>query len=166
MPCPVGRALERVGDWWTILILREAFYGSTRFDEFQSVLEIAPNMLTRRLKQLVEDGLFEKRIYTDKPPRYEYLLTECGRDFRPVMLSLMSWGNQHFAPEGPSVLLINDKTGKPIEPTMIDGRDGTPISELQTSYIPGPSATEPVKKRLAKASEKSSQQRALQKATR
>lgn len=162
MPCPVGRALERVGDWWTILILREAFYGSTRFDEFQSVLEIAPNMLTRRLKQLVDDGLFEKRLYTDKPPRYEYLLTECGRDFRPVMLALMSWGNQHFAPEGASVLLINDNTGKPIEPTMIDGRDGTPISELHTSYMPGPCATESVIKRLAKVQEKASQ-RAQQK---
>jgi DNA-binding HxlR family transcriptional regulator len=165
MPCPVGRALERVGDWWTILILREAFYGSTRFDEFQSVLQIAPNMLTRRLKQLVDDGLFERRLYHDKPPRYEYVLTPSGRDFRPVMLALMSWGNKHFAPEGPSVLLISDKTGKPIEPTMIDARDGTPISDLHASYVAGPAASESVRQRLARVREKL-QQRSDQKGAR
>src|ERR1700741_3244426 len=97
MQCPIARSLDRVGEWWSILILRDAFYGSTRFDEFQKSLGIAPNMLTRRLTGLVEAGLMAKRRYSERPERFEYVLTECGWDFRPVMLSMMVWGNRHFA---------------------------------------------------------------------
>src|SRR3979490_1133441 len=111
MPCPIARSLERVGEWWSILILRDALHGLTRFDEFQDSLGIAPNMLTRRLNALVESGLLERRRYSEHPPRDEYLLTERGRDFRPVVLSLLAWGNRHFAPEGASVMLVNRQTG-------------------------------------------------------
>src|SRR5579863_1673108 len=76
LQCPIARSLERVGEWWSILILRDAVYGLKRFDEFQKSLEIAPNMLTRRLNGLVKDGLLERQRYSDKPPRYEYVLTE------------------------------------------------------------------------------------------
>ena len=103
MPCPIARSLERVGEWWSILILRDAFAGMTRFDEFQKSLGIAPNMLTRRLDALVEAGLLERRRYSERPPRDEYVLTERGRDFRPVLIALLAWGNRHFAPEGASV---------------------------------------------------------------
>src|SRR6201989_2387122 len=96
MSCPIARSLERVGEWWSILILRDAFYGMTRFDEFQKSLDIAPSMLTRRLNALVESGLLERRRYSEKPPRDEYVLTETGRDFRPVMWALIGWGNRHF----------------------------------------------------------------------
>lgn len=82
MQCPIARSLERVGEWWSILILREAVYGTTRFDDFQRRLEIAPNMLTRRLNALVEEGLLARRQYSDRPPRFEYVLTDAGRDFR------------------------------------------------------------------------------------
>jgi DNA-binding HxlR family transcriptional regulator len=150
MPCPVARALERVGDWWTILILREAFYGSTRFDEFQRVLGIAPNILTKRLKQLCDDGLLEARLYSEKPPRHEYHLTECGRDFRPVMLALMTWGNKHFAPEGPALLLLNRQTGKPLVPVMVDANDHTPIDQLDMEYAAGPAASESLRRHLSK----------------
>ena len=91
MECPVARSLERVGEWWSILILRDAMIGMTRFDQFQKNLAIAPNMLTRRLNALVEAGLLEKRLYCEKPPRYEYILTPRGRDFRPILLSLQAW---------------------------------------------------------------------------
>src|SRR6187549_3884360 len=97
MPCPIARGLERVGEWWSILILRDAFYGLTRFDEFQTSLGIAPNMLSRRLNALVEAGLLKRRRYSLRPPRYEYVLTERGRDFRPVMQAMLAWGNRHFA---------------------------------------------------------------------
>ena len=100
MQCPIARSLERVGEWWSMLILRDALHGLTRFDEFQKSLGIAPNMLTRRLNALVEAGLLERRRYSERPPRDEYVLTERGRDFRPVLLSLLAWGNRHFAPEG------------------------------------------------------------------
>src|SRR5437016_587292 len=83
MQCPIARSLERVGEWWSMLILRDALLGLTRFDQFQESLGIAPNMLTRRLSKLVEAGLLERRRYNDRPPRYEYVLTQAGRDFRP-----------------------------------------------------------------------------------
>src|ERR1700681_4292918 len=113
MQCPIARSLARVGEWWSILILRDALHGLTRFDEFQKSLDIGPNMLTRRLKALVEAGLLERRRYSERPPRDEYLLTERGRDFRPVLWSLLAWGNKHFAPEGASVLLVDSETGLP-----------------------------------------------------
>src|SRR5499426_398833 len=98
MVCPIARSLERVGEWWSILILRDALHGLTRFDEFQQSLGIAPNMLTRRLAALVKAGLLERRRYSQHPPRYEYVPTERGRDFRPVLIALLAWGNKYFAP--------------------------------------------------------------------
>jgi len=89
MPCPVARSLERVGEWWSMLILRDALHGFTRFDQFQKSLGIAPNMLTRRLSALVDAGLLARRRYSDHPPRDEYVLTDCGRDFRPVIVALL-----------------------------------------------------------------------------
>src|ERR1051326_7684910 len=80
--CPIGRSLERIGDGWTLLILRDALQGVTRFDEFQQRLGIAPSMLTRRLNSLVADGLLERRPYSKHPPRMEYVLTPVGRDAR------------------------------------------------------------------------------------
>ena len=115
MPCPIARSLERVGEWWSMLILRDALHGMTRFDEFQKSLGIAPNMLTRRLDALVEAGLLERRRYSEHPPRDEYVLTARGRDFRPVLLALMALGNRHFAPEGASVQLVDTqhRRGRP-----------------------------------------------------
>src|SRR3954453_7697756 len=118
MPCPIARSLERGGEWWSILILRDAFAGLTRFEEFQDSLGIAPNMLTRRLTPLVEDGLLERRRYSERPPRHEYVLTERGRDFRPVLLAMMAWGNRHFAPEGASVQVVDARTGAPADPVL------------------------------------------------
>src|SRR5215470_10385203 len=94
MPCPIARSLERVGEWWSMLILRDALHGYTRFDEFQKSLGIAPNMLARRLDALVEAGLLERRRYSEHPPRDEYLPTDCARDFRPVLIALTAWGNR------------------------------------------------------------------------
>ena len=120
MACPIARSLERVGEWWSMLIMRDALHGMTRFDEFQKSLGIAPNMLTRRLNALVEAGLLERRRYSEHPPRDEYVPTARGRDFRPVLFSLMAWGNKHFAPEGPSVILVNRKTGAAVDPILAD----------------------------------------------
>jgi DNA-binding HxlR family transcriptional regulator len=97
--CPVARTLDRVGEWWSILILRDAFFGLTRFDQFQTSLGVAPNMLTRRLKALVEAGFLERRRYQDRPPRDEYVLTARGRDFIPVLNAFKAFGEKHF-PEG------------------------------------------------------------------
>src|SRR5436305_3960913 len=149
MQCPVARSLERVGEWWSILVLRDAFTGMTRFDEFQKSLNIAPNILTRRLGALVEAGLLERRLYCDRPPRYEYVLTERGRDFRPVLISLQAWGNRHFAPEGASDQLVDARTGKPAEPILVDRVTGRPISEADHRHAPGPAANAQVRARYA-----------------
>src|SRR5437764_7417310 len=109
MTCPIARSLEHVGEWWSMLILRDAFGGMTRFDEFQQSLGIAPNMLARRLKALVDAGLLERRRYSERPVRDEYVVTARGRDFRPILVALLAWGNRHVAPEGASVVLINTK---------------------------------------------------------
>ncbi|MFZ2005513.1 MAG: helix-turn-helix domain-containing protein, partial [Stellaceae bacterium] len=157
MTCPVARTLERVGDWWTILILRDAFHGLSRFDEFQKSLDIAPNILSRRLTQLVEDGLMERRRYSDHPPREEYVLTEKGRDFRSVMLAMLAWGNRHYAPEGKSVVLIDGETGREVEPILIDPVTGRSVTEYPYRTVAGPAADERTRRRLATSAARSSQ---------
>ncbi|TCQ99056.1 HxlR family transcriptional regulator [Neorhizobium sp. JUb45] len=147
MQCPIARGLERVGERWTMLILRDAFNGLTRFDEFEENLGIAPNILTARLKALVEAGLLEKRRYCDRPPRNEYIVTERGWDFRPVMLMLQSWATTHYAPEGKSVVLINRQTGLEADPTVVDAVSGLPISDPVFRLVPGPAANERTRKR-------------------
>jgi len=140
MSCPIARSLERVGEWWSMLIMRDALHGMRRFDEFQKSLDIAPNMLTRRLNALVEAGLLKRHRYSEHPPRDEYVPTARGRDFRPVLLSLLAWGNRHFAPEGPSVVLIDRKTGRPVDPILADPVTGRPIAEPDYTLTAGPAA--------------------------
>jgi len=149
MPCPIARSLERVGEWWSILIMRDALFGLRRFDEFQKSLGIAPNMLARRLNALVDAGLLERRRYSEHPPRDEYLLTARGRDFRPVLVALLAWGNRHFAPEGASVLLVDAKTGTAVDPILVDRATGRPIKEPDFALAAGPAATEGVRRRYA-----------------
>ena len=152
--CPIARSLERVGERWSILILRDAFQGLTRFDQFQTSLGIAPNILARRLKSLVEAGLLERQRYSDHPPREEYLLTARGRDFRPVIWSLLAWGNKHLAPEGVSVQLVDSDTGKPAEPVLVDRVSGRPLAAPAFRSAAGPAADEHTKRRQAFIAEK------------
>jgi DNA-binding HxlR family transcriptional regulator len=147
LQCPIARSLERVGEWWSILILRDAFLGATRFEQFQKGLDIAPNILTRRLNALVEAGLFERRRYSERPIREEYVLTERGRDFRPVLWSLLAWGNRHFAPEGPSVVVVDSKTGAVADPVLVDRNSGRPLTSPAFRSAPGPAADERTRRR-------------------
>jgi DNA-binding HxlR family transcriptional regulator len=140
MSCPIARSLERVGEWWSMLIIRDAFRGLTRFEEFQKNLGIAPNMLSRRLVSLVEAGMLERRRYSTRPPRDEYVLTERGRDFHTVLLALMAFGNRHFAPEGESVRIVDAVTGEPAEPIMVDRRSGRPLVGPDFTVATGPAA--------------------------
>ncbi len=153
MQCPIARSLERVGEWWSILILRDAFHGLTRFDQFQKSLDIAPNMLTRRLAALVRSGLLARRRYSARPPRYEYVLTERGRDFRPVLLAMLAWGNKHFAPEGPSVVVVDTETGKPVDAVLVDRASGVEIAAPRFRTAPGPAADARTRARHATPSE-------------
>src|SRR5689334_8847373 len=99
MTCPIARGLERVGEGWAFLIMRDVLHGLTRFDQLQESLGIPPTTLTRRLAALTEAGLLERRRYSEHPPRDEYLPTTSGRDFQPVLVALLAWGNRHYAPE-------------------------------------------------------------------
>jgi DNA-binding HxlR family transcriptional regulator len=93
-PCSIARTVDLLGDWWTPLVLREAFYGVTRFEELQGSLGIGRNVLTTRLRRLVAEDMLERRRYQDRPPRFEYHLTEKGRDFFPVLLAMLRWGDR------------------------------------------------------------------------
>ncbi len=149
MSCPIARSLERVGEWWSILILRDALHGMTRFDEFQKSLGIAPNMLARRLHALVEAGLLERRRYNQRPPRDEYVPTARARDFRPILIALLAWGNKYFAPEGASVLLVDTRTGAAVDPLLVDRATGQPITEPEHGFAAGPAAGERTRRRYA-----------------
>ena len=138
--CPVGRGLARAGDTWSMLILRDAGLGRTRFDDFQKGLGIAPNILTRRLAALVEAGMLERRRYSERPPRDEYLLTEAGRDYLPVLQALAGWARKHFG-EGPMSELVEADSGRVIRPLVVDAETGMPLSDLQvTLRQPGDAA--------------------------
>ena len=99
--CSVARALEVVGERWTILILRDAFLGVRRFDDFQRSLGVARNVLQTRLRRLVDEGLLERRAYHERPLRHEYVLTSRGEDLLPVLLALMEWGDRHMTDGAP-----------------------------------------------------------------
>ena len=149
MSCPIARSLQRVGEWWSILILRDAFAGITRFEAFQKSLGIAPGMLTRRLEALVESGLLARHRYCEKPPRHEYRLTARGADFRPVLIALLAWGNRHFAPEGASIQVVDAATGQQAEPILVDRASLRPILSDAFRLAPGPAASPATRARLA-----------------
>lgn len=124
-PCPIARSLACMGDAWSMLILRDAAFGLTRFDQFRTSLGIAPSILTKRLAVLTEEGLLEKRRYSERPPRDEYVLTDAGRDFLPVLVMIGAWGRKHRG-EG-MTRHVDAETGKEVKPVAIDAVTGTPI---------------------------------------
>jgi DNA-binding HxlR family transcriptional regulator len=139
--CPIARTIEHVGEWWSLLILRDAFRGRRRFDEFQESLGIARNILSRRLKRLVADGLLEKRLYEARPARYEYRLTQMGRDLFPVLTTLLVWGNRWAPPAGgPALIQVDRDTGQAIEAALIDARTGHRIDPRRVRLAAGPGA--------------------------
>ena len=126
MPCPVGRGIACIGDAWSLLILRDAGQGVTRFDQFRKNLGIAPTILTRRLATLTEQGLLEKRRYSERPPRDEYVLTEAGRDFLPVLFMIGAWARKHRG-GGRLTRFLDAETGVEIDPLAIDAVTGAPL---------------------------------------
>ncbi len=140
MQCPIARSVDRVGEWWSILILRDASQGLTRFDQFQKSLGIGTSILTRRLQALVEDGMLERHRYSERPPRDEYRLTERGRDFQPVLWALVAFGNKHFAPEGKALVIVDRETGVEADPVLVHGVSGRPLTRDVFRTAPGPVA--------------------------
>ncbi len=113
--CSVARSLELVGERWTILIVRDAFLGVRRFEDFQRSLGVARNVLQSRLERLVEHGVLERRRYQERPERFEYRLTAKGRDLFPVLVALMQWGDRYLADDGvPPLALEHRGCGSPV----------------------------------------------------
>ncbi|WP_147694952.1 winged helix-turn-helix transcriptional regulator [Vogesella mureinivorans] len=125
-PCPIARSLAVAGDAWSLLILRDAHAGLTRFDQFRKSMGIAPTMLTRRLAVLTEEGLLEKRRYSEHPPREEYLLTAAGRDFLPVLFMIGAWGRQYRG-GGKLTQFFDAETGTEIKAIAVDEVTGAKI---------------------------------------
>jgi DNA-binding HxlR family transcriptional regulator len=139
--CSVARAMEVVGDRWSILVLREAYYGTRRFDEFQYYLGVAPNILSTRLKKFVDLGMMTRVPLPGHGGRYEYLLTKKGRDFFPTYLALKKWGDDWLAePEGPQVVFKDRSSGRQIEyPPLLSAR-GKPLQLEDVEIVAGSGA--------------------------
>lgn len=137
-PCSVARTLAVLGDRWTMLILRNAFWGIRRFDAFQSQLGVTRHVLAERLARLVDDGIFVKHAYQDRPPRFEYRLSEKGRDLYPILLSLMAWGDRWKDDgDGPPVLLRHRTCGRMMQPVTVCSECGEPLDPREVEPLPG-----------------------------
>jgi DNA-binding HxlR family transcriptional regulator len=138
MHCSVAQCLEVVGEWWTMLIVRDAFLGVTRFDEFQQRLGISRNILNQRLAHLAEHGVLQKVPYSEHPPRYEYRLTAKGRDLWPVLTAMRQWGDQHAAPDGPPLQMIHNECGEVTDAVMTCSHCGGRLTVRDVRVAPGP----------------------------
>jgi DNA-binding HxlR family transcriptional regulator len=124
-PCPIARATDLIGDWWTPLVLREAFSGRRRFEDFQRGLKVPRAVLARRLDRLVEEGLMTKVPYAEHPLRYEYRLTDKGRAFWDVLAAMWRWGSDWlWDDKGAPVILVDHETGNEVRPLMVDENTG------------------------------------------
>jgi DNA-binding HxlR family transcriptional regulator len=143
MRCSVARTLEIAGEWWTFLILRDLFQGVRRFDDMQRRTGIARNILSDRLRTLVEHGIIERRLYQERPERFEYRLTEKGIDLYPVLVTLMAWGDRWAAgEEGPPVILNHKGCGHDVMPGLSCPDCGQAIGARDMTWRPSPAALE------------------------
>jgi DNA-binding HxlR family transcriptional regulator len=133
-PCPIARTTDLIGDWWTPLVMRDAFAGVRRFDDFVADLGIPRAVLTARLDRLVEEGMLERVAYEERPPRHEYQLTDKGRAFWDVLAAMWRWGEDWLWPDGgkPPVKLVDRDSGDDIRPVVVDERTGERLDIRRT----------------------------------
>jgi len=135
--CSIARALEVVGERWTLLIVRDAFLGLTRFDQFQESLGIARNVLTERLNRLVDEGVLERVRYNDRPERYEYRLTDKGQELRLALAGLRQWGDTYLSEKPPRILRrTSDK--KPVIAALVPAGARDILRPDEIESVPGP----------------------------
>ena len=136
--CPIARVLDRIGEWWTLLIVRNVFYGINRFDGLLTHLEISRNVLTDRLHTLVESGLLEKRPYQENPPRFEYHLTAKGEELYPILAAYRSWGEKWLPQEQASkVKLIHETCGAAMTPLLVCSHCREAVHPREVKYRVG-----------------------------
>ena len=139
MQCSLARSLEVIGDWWTPLIIRSLFLGVTRFDDLIEDLGVSRNLLTSRLKALVEHGLIERRRYQDHPPRHDHVLTKAGRELVPPLIALTAWGDRWATPRGGSPLLFEHRgCGHQFVPQLRCSHCGEAVGPDDVIARPGP----------------------------
>jgi DNA-binding HxlR family transcriptional regulator len=139
MHCSLARSLDRIGDWWSPLIVRDLFLGVARFEDLIEDLGISRNLLTRRLKSLTGNGIVERKAYQRRPPRYEYRLTEAGRDLVPAILALTAWGDRWARPaEGSPMLFVHKSCGHRFEPVVACAVCGEAITSDAVTAVGGP----------------------------
>jgi DNA-binding HxlR family transcriptional regulator len=138
--CSIARSLELVGERWTILVIREVFFGRRKFSEMQRSLGVARNVLTNRLQRLVEEDILERRQYSERPVRHEYFLTEKGLDLWPTIVSLMHWGDKHMPLPGgpPAILLHKGECGGVVNDRRICERCGEELGVRDARAVEGP----------------------------
>ncbi|CAN2536504.1 putative+HTH-type+transcriptional+regulator [Methylocapsa aurea] len=152
--CSVARALEQVGEWWTLLIIREAFFGVRRFSEFEQRLGISRNILSERLGKLVEFGILERQKVVGRGNPQDYKLTPKGLDLFPVIVALLQWGDKWINSEqGAPVILLERKTGSEIGPIRVVSRSGTPLRPSLIAVEAGPGADDAVLARLSESTD-------------
>jgi DNA-binding HxlR family transcriptional regulator len=148
MHCSVAQCLEVIGEWWSMLIVRDAFLGVSRFDDFQERLGISRNILNQRLHRLVEAGILQKMPYREHPPRFDYRLTDKGRYLWPVLTAMRQWGDTYAAPEGPPLQVMHKNCGEIAEAVPTCSVCGEPMGVGSVRAVAGPGATEPLFDRL------------------
>jgi DNA-binding HxlR family transcriptional regulator len=148
-PCSIARTVDLMGDWWTPLVMREAYYGVRRFDDFQRNLGLSRNVLAQRLERLVEEGMLRRIQYREHPPRSEYRLTDKGLDFFTVLAAMLRWGDRWLAGDaGPPIELRDRDTGRPVRPEVVDAETGRPIDVRSVVAAPGPGLPEHLAERF------------------
>jgi DNA-binding HxlR family transcriptional regulator len=141
--CSVARALDVVGEWWTLLVVRDLFFGVRRFEAIQTDLGIARNILTDRLTTLVEHGVVERRQYLEAPPRFEYWLTDKGKDLFGVLMALMQWGDRWESPAGPPLEIVHRACGQVTVPSITCSACGAPLGAGAVTMRKGPGYASP-----------------------
>jgi DNA-binding HxlR family transcriptional regulator len=140
-PCPIARATDLIGDWWTPLVLREAFAGRRRFEDFQRALGVPRAVLAQRLDRLVDEGLMKKVPYAERPPRFEYRLTDKGRAFWDVLAAMFRWGSDWlWRDDETPIVLVDHETGREVRPLMVDENTGQPLDVRRLRVTRGRSA--------------------------
>jgi DNA-binding HxlR family transcriptional regulator len=140
MHCSIAQCLEVVGEWWSMLLIRDVFLGVHRFDDFQERLGISRNVLAQRLSKLVDAGVLAKQLYQDNPPRHEYVLTEKGRDLWPVLTAMRQWGDHYAAPHGPPLQVVHKDCGKTAELVLSCPHCRAVVGPSDVRAKPGPGA--------------------------
>jgi DNA-binding HxlR family transcriptional regulator len=141
MACSIARTLDVIGEPWSPLILRDVFVGISRFDQIQRDLDISRKVLTERLKWLVENGVLERRAYSDRPPRHEYTLTAKGLELCDLLMAMVRWGDRHTAgEEGPPVLYRHHACGRIGHADPRCSECGRPMHASDVDVLPGPGA--------------------------